>query len=128
MTARGRIVAAAALVVGLLTLLSLTGPQPDLTVSGTVRRFGGVCLELERWGLTGWRLVGQSHTVSDIQNGVWHPRAESPPCAQVQHREYLIRPPFDAPNGVYRLCGLDDERPCVEFRRVPFQGTPEGSS
>ena len=125
MRGRGRLVALAALAAGLIGFLALTGPSPDLEVSGTVRRFGGVCLELERWNLFGWRLVGQAHSVSDMQNGVWHPATAEPPCVEVEHREYLVRPPFDAPNGIYRLCGLADEEPCIEFRRVPFRGTPE---
>ena len=124
MRGRGRLVALAALTAGLIGLLALTGPNPDLEVSGTVRRFGGVCLELERWNLFGWRLVGQTHSVSDMQNGVWHPASNDPPCVDVEHREYLVRPPFDAPDGTYRLCGVVDDEPCVEFRRVPFRGTP----
>lgn len=105
-------------------VLSLTGPQPDTTISGGIRRRGGVCLELERWAMLGWRTVGQSFTVSDIQTGTWHPPLNEPPCAEVPTALYLIRLPFDATTGVYRLCGLADDQACIEFRRVPFRGTP----
>ena len=74
--------------------------------------------------LFGWRVIGQTYTVADIQNGVWHPEVEDPPCADVREATYLIRPPFDAPEGAYRICPLLDTEPCIEFTKVPFEGTP----
>ncbi|MEE8375778.1 MAG: hypothetical protein V3S26_05620 [Acidimicrobiia bacterium] len=116
--------AGAALIVALLVVLVTTGPRPDTVISGSIRRIGGVCLQLERWDLFGWRVVGQTHTVSDMQNGVWHEASESPPCAAVLKQSYLVRLPFEAPNGTYRICGLADEQPCIELRRVPFRSSP----
>lgn len=116
--------AAGVLVVALLVVLVSTGPRPETEISGTIRRIGGVCLQLDRWDLFGWSVVGQTHTVSDTQNGIWREAFESPPCATVPKQNYLVRMPFDAPNDTYRICGLADEQPCVEFRRVPFEGSP----
>ena len=119
-----RILAGSTLAIALLVVLATTGPRPETEISGTIRRLGGVCLELERWDLFGWRVIGQSHTVSDTQNGIWHEVSDSPPCADVPEQNYLIRMPFEAPNDAYRICALADEHPCLEFRRVPFQGSP----
>lgn len=119
-----RALAGTALVVALLVVLATTGPRPETEISGSIRRIGGVCLQLDRWDLFGWRVVGQTHTVSDIQNGRWHKTSDSPACAPVLKQNYLVRMPFDAPNDTYRICGLADEQPCVEFRRVPFEGSP----
>ncbi len=121
---RGPLIVLAALALSLLVVLALVGPQPDRTVSGVIRRRGGVCLELEKWGLLGWTVIGQSYTVSDIGTGTWHPPVEEPPCTSIPEALYLIRLPFDAPSGVYRICGLADDQGCTEFRRVPFVGTP----
>lgn len=109
---------------GVLLLLATTGPNPDELASGTIRRFGGVCLELERWQLFGWGVVGQTYTVADTQNGIWHKAIDDPPCAAIPHGTWLIRPPFDGPNGAYRICPLADTEPCLEFTRVPFEGSP----
>ena len=95
-----------------------------MQVSGTVRRFGGVCLELERWQLFGWGVIGQTYTVSDTQDGVWHPATEQPPCQNLPDQNFLIRPPFDAPNGAYRMCPLADQQPCIEFSKIPFEDSP----
>ena len=119
-----KILAGSALVAALLVVLATTGPRPETEISGSIARFGGVCLELERWDLFGWRVVGQTHTVSDIQNGVWHEASDRPPCAAVPKQNYRVRMPFDAPNDSYRICGLADEQACVEFRRVPFESSP----
>ena len=119
-----KILAGSALVVALLVVLATTGPRPETEISGSIRRFGGVCLQLERWDLFGWRVIGQTHTVSDTQNGVWHKASDRPPCAAVPNQTYLVRMPFEAPNDTYRICGLADEQPCVEFSRVPFVGSP----
>jgi len=119
-----KILAGSALVVALLVFLATTGPRPQIEVSGSIRRLGGVCLELERWDLFGWRVVGQTLTVSDTQDGVWRERSDRTPCATVPEQNYLVRMPFDAPSDTYRICGLADEQPCVEFRRVPFESSP----
>lgn len=113
-----------ALIIALAVVLVTTGPRPEIEISGSIGRDGGVCLELERWDLFGWRVVGQTHTLSDTQNGIWREASESPPCAVVVKQTYLVRMPFDAPSDVYRICGLADEQPCLEFSRVPFESSP----
>lgn len=120
------ILAVAALLVGLVVILAATGPRIDEEASGPIRRLGGVCLTLERWSLLGWQLVGESYTVADTQNGVWHEPTDPPPCAEVPHQIYFIRPPFDAPPGDYRLCGVADSEPCTEFRRIEFVNDEPG--
>lgn len=119
-----KILAGLALVVALLVVLATTGPRPETEISGSIRRFGGVCLQLERWDLFGWSVIGQTHTVSDTQNGIWHKASDRPPCAFVPEQTYLVRMPVEAPNDSYRICGLADEQACVEFRRVPFDRSP----
>lgn len=119
-----KILAGLALVVALLVVLATTGPRPETEISGSIRRFGRVCLQLERWDLFGWSVIGQTHTVSDTQNGIWHEASDRPPCAFVPEQTYLVRMPVEAPNDSYRICGLADEQACVEFRRVPFDRSP----
>ena len=119
-----RSIAGFALILALFVVLATTGPRPSTEISGTIRRIGGVCLELERWDLFGWKVIGQTHTVSDTQNGVWHEPSDSPPCSTVPNQAYLVRMPFNALNDSYRICGLADEQPCLEFRRVPFESSP----
>lgn len=120
---RKLLVAAVAIGAILLVLVS-TGPRPSAEHSGTVRRLGGPCLELERWDLFGWNVVGQTYTVEDTRTGTWHRAVEDPPCMELGDRQILVRLPPDAPEDTYRLCGLADDRACIEFRRVPFEGTP----
>lgn len=119
-----KILAGSALVIALLVVLATTGPRPETEISGSIRRFGRVCLQLERWDLFGWSVIGQTHTVSDTQNGIWHEASDRPPCAFVPEQTYLVRMPVEAPNDSYRICGLADEQACVEFRRVPFDRSP----
>jgi hypothetical protein len=107
----------AGLAAGIAVLLALTGPQAEDEVVSSVTRPGGVCLQLERWGLFGWRIVGQTHTVAEMQASAWTEPVEDPPCAVVEERSYLVRV-FDQPPGVYRLCGLADDNACIEFRRA----------
>jgi hypothetical protein len=114
---RGLILAVASLILGLAVVLALTRPNVEMAATGQLRRLGGVCLELERWGLFGWSAIGQTRTVQELQNSRWQTPVEAPPCASVPEREYLVRV-FTQPPGVYRLCGLADDRDCVEFRRV----------
>lgn len=73
---------------------------------------------MERWTLSGWQVGGQTHTVEDMENSVWHTPREDPPCAQIEEREYLVRV-FDRPTGTYRACELVDDNACVEFRVNP---------
>lgn len=119
---RGLILAVAALAAALVVFLASTGPRPSIEAASSVRRFGGVCLELERWSLLGWDVYGQTHTVRHMQDSDWQPTTRDPPCATVEQRSYLVRV-FDVPTGTYRLCGLADDGPCVEFRRVLPQGS-----
>lgn len=109
------------IVAGLGLVLSATGPAPELEASNVIRRDGGVCLSLERWGLFGWSPVGQTHTILESQQATWHPPGTEPECQDVPDQTYLIRLPVGGSDGVYRLCGLgSDDHSCVEFRRVPF--------
>ena len=119
MSRRALAAAVAALSVGVFAVLALTGPRPDIEVSGTIRRAGGVCLELSRWSLLGWSVVGQTRSISDIQDGNWRNPMPDPDCAEIPEREYLVRI-FNQPYGTYRMCGLADDAGCVVFRRVPF--------
>lgn len=120
---RGLLVAGVA-VGALLLLLYSTGPRPTDEYSGVVWRFGGPCLELERWDLFGWNVVGQTLSIDDTRTGTWHSPVADPSCSAVMDQEILVRLPLDAPEDVYRLCGLADDRACIEFRRVAFEGTP----
>jgi len=114
---RGLFLGIAGLAAGVAVLLALTGPRVEEEVVSSVTRPGGVCLQLERWGLFGWRIVGQTHSVSDMQASAWSPPVDDPPCADVEERSYLVRV-FDQPPGIYRLCGLADDNGCLEFRRA----------
>lgn len=114
---KGLVLAVAGLAVGFVVLLAMTGPTVEQEVISSVRRSGGVCLELERWTLMGWSVVGQTHTVRDMQSSSWLSPRDDPPCARVPERDYLVRV-FEQPPGVYRLCGLADENGCVQFRRA----------
>ncbi len=108
----------------LLLLLHSTGPRPSAEHAGTIRRLGGPCLELERWDLFGWNVVGQTFSIEDTRTGTWHKQVEDPPCMELSDREILVRLPVGAPEDIYRLCGLADDRACLEFEKVPFEGTP----
>lgn len=114
---KGLVLAVAGFAAGFIAFLAITGPTVDQEVTSSVRRSGGVCLELERWTLMGWSVVGQTHSVRDMQSSSWQPAVGDPPCAQVPERDYLVRV-FEQPPGVYRLCGLADDNGCVQFRRA----------
>lgn len=114
---RGRLIGLGVLAVAAIVLMASNGPRPVAESSGVVSRLGGVCLQLERWGLFGWAIGGQAYTETDIADGDWHsPPSSSPPCEQVPEAEYVVTLPADAAPDVYRLCGLADERGCFEFR------------
>lgn len=114
---RGLLLAVVGLAAGVALFLGLTGPEVDEEVTSSLRRSGGVCLELERWTLLGWSVVGQTHSVRDMQSSSWQPAVDDPPCAEVPERHYLVRV-FAQPPGVYRVCGLADDNACFQFRRV----------
>lgn len=117
---RAVLVAALALAAGAFAVLATTGPSPSEEASGVIRRQGGPCLRLERWGLIGWTTVGITQTISDTQNAGWIDEPPSPDCQEAPVQTYLVRLPRGGPDGVYRLCGIADGQPCIEFRRVPF--------
>lgn len=125
MSRRALAAAVVSLAVGVFAVLSFTGPTSDTEVSGTIRRAGGVCLELSRWSLLGWSVVGQTTSVTDIQNGDWGDPVAEPECDEIPEREYLVRI-FNQPYGTYRMCGLADDRGCIVFRRVPFSRSAPG--
>lgn len=124
---RALLLAVAGLTGALFVVLVLTGPRIEAEASGPVRRTGGVCLQLERWGLFGWNVVGQTYRVIDVRRGTWSPRQEPPPCAEsIPEQAYMIRLPDDTPTGRYRICGLNDDEPCLEFRKIEFVPGPPG--
>ena len=115
-----------ALVVGLMlagavfAVLATTKPSPSQEVSSLVRRHGGACLRLERWGLIGWEAVGVTETIADTRQARWLDEPSALQCQDAPIQTYLIRLPAEGPDGIYRICGLADSEACVEFRRVPF--------
>lgn len=124
---RGLILAVGSLLAAAVVFLAATGPNPATEASGPIRRAGGACLQLERWTITGWQVVGQSYSVGDIRDGIWHDAVDPPPCTPgISQQIYMIRPPFDAPVGIYRLRGLDDSNEDLEFRRIEFVPGPPG--
>ena len=107
------------LIVIVTIVLASTGPSPTTQSTGTVARMGGVCLQLERWGLFGWDILGQSYSAADLADTTWHsPPVTNPPCEIVEEAEQLVQLPLGAPPDVYRVCGLADERGCLEFELV----------
>ncbi len=112
-------------VAALVILLASTHPRPADEYAGVVRRLGGPCLELERWDLFGWNVIGQTYSVDDTRTGTWHDAVPDPPSRPFDDDvQILVRLPLDAPEDIYRMCGLADERACIEFEKVPFRGTP----
>jgi hypothetical protein len=106
-------------------VLASTGPRPEREMTGTINREGGACLQLERWGLFGWDIIGQTYSVTDVRDANWHsPPALNPPCDVVPEAIYKVRMPLDARPAVFRICGLADEKACLEFTMVEFVGTP----
>lgn len=112
-------------IVALTIVMATTGPRPETEMTGLMRRLGGACLQLEQWGLFGWDIIGQTYSVSDVRDANWHsPPLTNPPCDTVPEAEYLIRMPLNARPDVYRICGLADDRACIEFTMTEFVGTP----
>jgi hypothetical protein len=103
-------------IVILTIVMASTGPEPEAEMTGSIPRLGGVCLQLERWGLFGWDIIGQTYTTADQESASWrNPPRANPACEIVPEDEYLITLPANSPTDVYRVCGLADERPCLEF-------------
>ncbi len=116
---RSKLIIVGILIVGLVVVMATTGPRPEVEASGSVAREGGVCLQLEQWGLFGWVIVGQTYTQTDVTEGNWHtPPASNPDCEQVANADYEITLPSPSPSDVYRICGLDDNQPCLDFNLV----------
>lgn len=118
--ARTALVAGLILASAAFAVMASTGPSPDLEVSSVVRRHGGACLRLDRWGLVGWRAVGITQTIADAREANWIDEPQTLDCQDAPLQTYLIRLPIGGPDGIYRVCGLADSEACVEFRRVPF--------
>lgn len=124
---RALLLAVAGLMGALLAVLLLTGPRIEAEESGPIRRSGSVCLQLERWGVFGWAVVGQTYGVTDVRRGNWTSPQEPPPCDEsVPEQAYMVRLPDHTPTGRYRICGLNDEEPCLEFRKIEFVPGPPG--
>ena len=107
-------------------VLSATGPSGDLQITGNVRRLGGPCLDLERWGLFGWKLVGQTGAVTQVTSGDWQLPLDAPVCEDVDDRLLLVRMPLDAEPGTYRICGRADDLACLIVDLVPFESSGPG--
>lgn len=110
----------------LLLLMASTGPNPDQRLTSNFRRVGGPCLELEQWGMFGWKVIGQTHVLSQTTSGDWQAPTEDPPCNDIDDTQILVRMPLNAPFDEYRICGLADDRGCITFQLVPFFGDGEG--
>ena len=109
-------IAVGVLMVALMILMASTGPEPEVEVEGSLTRVGGTCLQLEQWALFGWDIVGQTYSASDVEKANWYtPPSSNPPCDDAPEAEYLITLPADSDPDVYRVCGLADERGCIEF-------------
>lgn len=118
---RSKLIGIALAVAAVVAVMAFTGPNPETRVStAVVTRDGGVCLQLEQWGMFGWVIRGQTYTASDVAGGNWHTRASTnPPCESVDPARQEVRLPDAAAPDVYRLCGLADELGCVQFRFTP---------
>jgi hypothetical protein len=106
--------------VAVILVMAFTGPNPETEVASSVTRNGGVCLQLEQWGLFGWVIRGQIYTESDLAEANWHtPASSNPPCERAPVAEQEVRLPDDAAPDVYRLCGLADDLGCLQFGFTP---------
>jgi hypothetical protein len=121
---RLRVITVIAAAVVVVVFMAFTGPRPDTEVAtAIVARTGGVCLQLEQWGLFGWVIRGQTYTEADLSDANWRtPPASNPPCedaAPTAERE--VRLPDGAVPDVYRLCGLADDLGCLQFAFTPAE-------
>jgi hypothetical protein len=123
---RSRLIGIAAAAAVLIAVMSFTGPRPQAQITGEITRAGGVCLQLERWGLFGWVIVGQTYSELDVAGAEWRtPPSSNPPCEESPEPEHPIRLPSNAAPDVYRICGLADELGCLEFTLVHPATAPE---
>ena len=113
-------------VVALFALLAVTGPNPETEMSYTIHRMGGPCLQLEKWGLFGWDVIGHTSRLTQVTEGDWQRPGVESDCQDIDDRLILVRLPPDATPGSYRICGLADDLPCMTVRAVPFEGTGPG--
>ena len=120
---RLRVIAVVAAAVVVVVFMAFTGPRPDTEVAtAIVTRSGGVCLQLEQWGLFGWVIRGQTYTEADLSGANWHtPPASNPPCEDTPTAEREVRLPDGAVPDVYRLCGLADDLGCRQFSFSPAE-------
>ena len=111
--------------VGITFVLASTGPSPEVKTTGSIERFGGVCLQLERWGMFGWDILGQTYSEADVERVRWNsPPTSNPPCEALPDAARLIFLHEGAAPDVYRICGLADELGCIEFELTEFAGPP----
>jgi hypothetical protein len=116
---RSRLIIIAILAAGLIVVMATTGPHAEVEATGSIVREGGVCLQLEQWGLFGWVIVGQTYTSADIAEADWHmPPVSDADCEHVAPADQEINLPSGAEPDVYRVCGLDDNEPCLDFNLV----------
>jgi hypothetical protein len=119
---RLRIVVIAVAAAAVILLMAFTGPNPETQVTSSVTRTGGVCLQLEQWGIFGWVIRGQVYTGSDLADSDWHtPASSNPPCEQAPIAEQEVSLPEGAAPDVYRLCGLADDLGCLQFGFTPAE-------
>lgn len=124
---RYKLMVGAAIAIGaLLIVAAMTGPNPDEERTSNFRRLGGPCLQLEQWGLFGWTVIGQTHSLTQTTNGNWQPPSDDPPCQDIDDSLILVRMPLDASLDAYRLCGSADDRACLTFTLVEFEGAGPG--
>ncbi len=113
-------------ITALFIVAAMTGPNPDEERTANFRRLGGPCLQLEQWGLFGWTVIGQTHSLTQTTNGNWQPPTDVPPCQDLDESLILVRMPLDASPDAYRLCGIADDRACLTFNLVEFESTGPG--
>ncbi len=124
---RYKLMVGAAIAIGaLLTVVVMTGPNPDEERTANFRRLGGPCLQLEQWSLFGWTVIGQTHSLTQTTNGTWQTPSDDPPCQDLDDSLILVRMPLDASPDAYRLCGIADDRACLTFNLIEFVSTGPG--
>ena len=123
---RSRVIGIAVAVLVLTVIMTFTGPDPQVEATGEITRVGGVCLQMEQWGMFGWVIVGQTYSEQDIARAEWRtPPSSNPPCENTPEVEQRINLPADAVPDVYRICGLADELECLTFTLAQPEATPE---
>jgi hypothetical protein len=123
---RSRLIGIGVAVLVLAVIMSFTGPDPEFEATSEITRVGGVCLQMEQWGMFGWVIVGQTYSEQDIARAEWRtPPSSNPPCEDTPEVEQQISLPPDAQPDVYRICGLADELGCLTFTLAQPEETPE---